>query len=572
LYDCDTTVQNRLSIAAVTAALLTLGAMALAALALSENATGVYAAIDHIWSDWPLHAAMARRFAEADPGAWLSSHPLIAGQRLTYPFGVNLASGLLMRAGVGFVPAMLAPTVLAIGAAFGLLYVFLRTVAVPAPWAAVGLALVAFSGGVGAVDYVSEAWQQSALQWPDRAYTRLTDYGWHTGNILVGLWVPQRAFAPGVTVALLGLLALLARLTVNGGRPSATLERVCGSRAARVRTVGIYAAAGLVGLLPLIHMHSALCVWGYAVVLTLSRPQRVRATLPLALLAGLVSVVVWGVHLRQGMEASRFLSWRPGFEAAGKGFLAWLLMWGRMWGPYLLVALTGAALVLRRPRHFADRPLAVGGIALFLIANLVQFQPVSWDNSKMFVWAYLGLLPAALSALERAWRRPHLRFFVVGALVAMTATGALDVAAYLRSAVVHPPQMWNAGDVAIAGRLRRETSPEAVFATSPSHNHPAMGLAGRSILVGFTPWVANFGVDPEPRVAALRTIFAGGEAALAAARLWRVDYVYLGPAERYEMNPDEAAMAAVFPRFFEEGGVAVFRVPAGSEVPAGEPP
>ena len=73
---------------------------------------GISVGHEHLWTDWPLHIAMLRRFSDCPPSAWLSDHPMIGGFPLRYPFVSALISGMLVRLGLSVPLAVTLPSLL----------------------------------------------------------------------------------------------------------------------------------------------------------------------------------------------------------------------------------------------------------------------------------------------------------------------------------------------------------------------------------------------------------------------------------------------------------------------------
>ena len=92
-------------------------------------------------------------------------------------------------------------------------------------------------------------------------------------------------------------------------------------------------------------------------------------------------------------------------------------MWWLLWGMALPAAIAGAFLERRGPFLW-------GGGLLFILANLILFQPISWDNSKIFLWAYFGLSGCMAQSLRRLWARgPLVRPFALVLSFWLTVTG-----------------------------------------------------------------------------------------------------------------------------------------------------
>lgn len=531
---------------AVLALLLSWGALELwlqhNALALRDD--GVWAGHLNIWSDWPLHLAMAGMFADRSPADWFADHPMFAGGALHYPFAVNLLSGLLMRAGLGLDWAMSLPTLVAGFVTPLLLYALFYAALQRRGAALLAVSLFFLGSGFGGFDYLAElmrSGQWSALAYPAREVSRLDVYDWYSGNVLTGMLLPQRAFVLGAPVALLSLLALIRGLHAAGP--------------ARYR-YGLIGGA-LAGLLPVVHVHSslALAMLGLGMALCHLRDWHVWAGY--ALVAGGIGAVLSLAFLQSGQ--TQYLRWAPGFSADG-GVAAWLLMWWRLWG--LALPLTLAALPLLRSAGPLLRALVLGGALCFVFANLVLVQPNRWDNSKIFLWAYLCWAPLWAAALAHLWNLPQRyvgRLVAAACLLLMTLTGALELTR-LANVARGSHMIANASDVQLAQQVRAQTSPTAVFLTDSAHNHPIMAFGARAILLGFTGWMANLGFDHTQREADVRRMYAGGAEAVALMAEYDVDYVVIGPAERHRFAADDAWFGAHYPARFSNGEYRIYAV------------
>ncbi|MEQ1439976.1 acyltransferase [Fontimonas sp. SYSU GA230001] len=512
--------------------------------ALQIRDDGIWAGHLNIWSDWPLHIAMATGFADRAPAQWLSSHPMFAHGPLIYPFGVNLLSGLLMRLGLGLDWAMTLPTFVAAVLTPWLLYAVFVQGLRSRRWALVAVALFYLGSGLGGVSFLWDSLSHDrwdALAYPPVEVSRMDRYDWYSGNVLTGMLLPQRAFVFGFPVALMSLLCLL--LAVQ----------------ARVRRPRLWALGGglLAGLMPLLHTHSFIALgWlGIAVALIYRRQWKVWSIYAGA--AAVLGLALMLLFLRNGQGLPNHLRWAPGFAAPG-GLLSWLWMWWQLWGlaiPALLIGLWS----LRRDDALAWT-LFGGGLLCFVFANLVLVQPNRWDNSKLFLWTYFCWAPLWAAALRMLWRGAGMRRVVALTLaLALTVTGAVEV---WRLARVDRGsyRISSAQEVALAQTVRRETSADAVFLTQPSHNHPIMVWAGRSIFLGFTGWIANLGFDYRPRETDLRRMYAGAPDAAQLLREHGIDYVYVGRDERASQRINEAWLQARYPVAFASGDIRIYAV------------
>ena len=514
--------------------------------ALSLDDNGAWAGHLNIWSDWPLHLAISGFFADRPPTEWLSDHPMFAGEPLHYPFVVNLLSGLLLRVGVDIDAAMTLPVMVAACATPLVLFLLFRETLRDDALAVGAVSLLFLGSGLGGFSYLAQtldAGDWAGLLYPAIEVSRLDRYDWYSGNVLTGMLVPQRAFVLGLPVAALSLWLFVR-----------ALER--GSARAAI------AGGALAGLLPIVHTHSYLALALICAPFTALHLRAWRIWLPYGALAALLGAVLVRCFLAIG--DTQHLRWDPGFSAPA-GFISWVMMWLRLWG--LAIPLALIALPLLRGRSRSMWAMAIGGALCFGFANLFLVQPNRWDNSKIFLWTYLCWAPLWALLIAHLWRQPQAgtgRLLALGLALAMTFTGLLEV---MRLAnVEHSRTMIaNAQDVQLAREVRTSTPPRAVFLTDTTHNHPVMAFGARPIFLGFTGWMANFGFDHRVRDAHLRRMFAGGAEAEVLLQRYGIDFVVVGPGER-RLGVDEAWLSEHHALRFSNRDYRIYEV--GSPGPA----
>jgi uncharacterized membrane protein len=132
----------------------------------------------------------------------------------------------------------------------------------------------------------------------------------------------------------------------------------------------------------------------------------------------------------------------------------------------------------------------------------------------------------------------------------------------------------NPAELAAAAWIRRNTAPDALVLEGKGASYRAnfsrmSTLTGRPTLLGWdghqSQWRGSqYGLMAAGRPEALEAIYASGLASQVAAMLdaWAIDYVYIGPSERwqYGITPaSEAAIAEEMDLVFEDGDVRIYR-------------
>lgn len=486
------------------------------------DSEGVWVGQEHLWSDWPWHLSMTRHFANAPLDA-LRNHPLIAGEPLRYPFALAALSGGLVRLGLPLTVGFLLPVLVLWFLLLWGMYRFWSAL-LGRPWLALlPIFLFFLSAGPGGLQWLIDLRLRGidALLAPPREYGRVEGYEWYAGNFLVGMLLPQRAFLPGMTLTVWLLAALLGPLS-------------------RRSLVGLGLAAGC---LPVVHVHSLLALLVFGACL---RPWRRKELLCLVPGAGLALLLAY-LFLKPSVPYPGFVSLRFGYQAAHH-LPSWPVMWWRFWGIALPAALAGLVFLPRGP--LLQLSLAAWG--LFFLGNVVLFQPIAWDNSKVFLWVYFALCGTLAQLLAHFWQQRVVGKGVALVLVgALTLTGAAELIRLQRTDRFRL-QILSSQDSRLAEILADQTPPRATFLTAMDISNAPL-WAGRSIFLGFGGWMPNFGFDHRTREADLKRMFTGAPGAEALLARYRIDYVWIGPAERSNFQADARWYAARFPLVLQQG-------------------
>jgi len=224
--------------------------------------------------------------------------------------------------------------------------------------------------------------------------------------------------------------------------------------------------------------------------------------------------------------------------------------------PLLLLALL-SPLALRGRARLLIAPFSL----VFIVANLVKFQPWDWDNSKLLVFWYLASAVAVGAMLVRFWRSQA--FGAIGASViwlSLVASGVLSLMQFL------PPQgpsyVWfTAEEIQLAADVRRLTPAKAVFVTGEQPNNPIADLAGRSVLMSYPGWLWSYGINYNQREADLSRIYSGDAAALELLHRYHVAYVVIGPDERSTLHANVDYFNAGFQLALHTANYEIYAVP-----------
>ena len=507
---------------------------------------GLYAGWVNVWGDWAAHLSYATSFGYGSN--FNLEMPLLAGAKFSYPFLADWFSGMLMKIGIDMILAMLVPSlVLSMLLVASLLKLGEKIVGGLRGGIIVSL-LFLFNGGLGFWWFIKDAQNAGLVETLSRLpreYThleKLSNIEWI--NIISSQVIPQRGFLMGFPIALVVYYLLWQAFE------------------SRKKVKGLFWAGVLTGVLPLIQAHSFVLVgWvaGWLMVMEVIRKKKISIQLikewswfwlPMVLI-GLPQVLYfYGGSL--GQEG--FISWQPGWMAYKDGSnIIWF--WVKNLGFSLGLAVVGMRLASNKLRKFS---LPFWG--LFLIANLWIFQPWKWDNTKIFThWYLVACILGAVAVVKGLTNKNRLVKGLVGVVLCLSLwSGFLDAVRLTQYKNLRL-RFFDNQELMLADWVKKNTDEKARFLTAGNHDHWVPVLTGRKIVLGFKGWLWTYGLDYSNHERAVDQMFEGKGETLGALEDYEVDYVVIGPKEKYE-GINQEYYEDNFKVVYKLGGTRIFKV------------
>lgn len=273
--------------------------------------------------------------------------------------------------------------------------------------------------------------------------------------------------------------------------------------------------------------------------------------------AAWVLVALPQLFLQQGGGAGAlaFIRIQPGWVMED---VAWPIFWLKQLGLFIPLVLLALALPRLVPRD--SYRLLVAFMSIFLVANVVVFQPWDWDNHKVLVYWFLASCILVASLLVWAWRRYGVlaRGLIAIGVASMLMSGVLEDVNQLLGRDSY--SLFNADDIRVAIRVRDETPKDAVFVTGTQNNHPVPVLSGRRVVMGYWGWLFAEGLPWQEREADLRAIYAFTADAERLLAKYGVDFVVVGPSELERMDANVEAFRNAYPAVITTATYEVFAI------------
>lgn len=484
---------------------------------------GAYHTGQSCYGDMAMHLGFIKNIAVT--GQFPPLYPLLAGEnRFGYPFLCECVSSVFLVLGSGLRFAYILPMLPAFVAVYLMFWQLARHVLGSAGKACLAFWLFFMGSGFGFVYFLKD--KDTFLSIFTGFYTTPTNDTAHNViwvNPLADLLIPQRA-------TLFGWCLLFAALYL--------LWRFCMENRPRLWLP----LAVLVLPLPLMQTHSALalvlCCLVCGVYTLVHRPRVRTVLLPwlwLALVCGIVwAAQMWGTVFAQSVDGQHMLrlhlNWVNNTGTGLKDNYFWFYI--KNIGVVYLLLIPAFFHADRRQRWFYG-----GGVVIWALAEMVVFQPNTYDNNKLlFVWHGLGCILVA-GLLCDWFGRLRARWLGAAGLAAVCFLGMFGSVLTLGREAVSDYQQWSAAAIRMAGYVDEHAEANALFLTSDDHLTPVFSLAGRQIVCGSASFVYYHGMAYSDEYNAMVSLYEMPDEVTLQA--WGVDYVLFDGAVYARFQADE---------------------------------
>lgn len=436
--------------------------------ALFEGSNGLETGGGGMYGDTALHAAYTSRLAT---GEFPIQNPLFAEKILVYPLANDLLSATLSIFGVSFNMAFALPQIIFLVAFLSFFYKIVRKFTSNFGFV-IALLILLLGWGVGIFYFLNE-WRFTGgniWQFLSKDYTDIAQYNLYFHNILTGLILPERSFLPGLV---LGLWMFLNFVEYFESRNKKYLI-----------INGI-----ILGSLPFWHTHTFIFFSITALIFALwsifkNGLFKSLKDFALMVFVSFIFAIPFLYLFLSNHSLGNFihltLGWQNGEENI---FIFWLR------NSFLIIPLSIIGLRFVKKE---DRIFFAPTFVIFLLANLIIFQPWEWDNIKLISWSFLFFSILVSVGLAEIYKKNlFLKLFVGLIILISSLSGILSIGLQLKNKYV----LYDRGDIELAAWAKTNTKVDEVFVVDPVPNNPISGLAGRLVYIGYPGHLWVHGID-----------------------------------------------------------------------------
>jgi len=511
------------------------------------NKQGAYYSGGGAYGDLALHSTLIHFFG-LQPNLDLTS-PIYAQQPTAYPFMIDFIAGQLLRSGWSLQLSLIITNLPIMIALILLIYVVIKANKRSTRAWNITLLLFLLNGGVG-IAYFFQDWQKSNLNLfhfllnQPFEYAHLADKNLRWSNIITDYLLPQRGMVVGLAIFALFLVLFF---QINRNNKISLKKSLAGMSI-------------LIGLSPWWHIHTyitLLPLFGWSLLWW--RHQRKLSTKDIVLLilpAVILSIPQLYWQFTNTMN-TKFMHFQPGWMKGNQHFI---LFWIKNMGLEIFIWLGSICIAYKqiKQKKRCDFFLLIFPlIILFILTNLIIFQPHDYDNMKFMLFSYLGVCVVTALWLDKNW--PKKNILKIIAIVLITFTISTGFVSVIREMTLSW-KIANQSSIMIATKIKQKTNPEGIFLTSDEHNHPVSMLAGRKILLGYRGWLWTHGIDYSQTVTDIELMFAGTPRTLDLLKKYRIKYIYIGENERKKWQANLEFFDQHFPKIISDPNVSIYQV------------
>jgi hypothetical protein len=282
-----------------------------------------------------------------------------------------------------------------------------------------------------------------------------------------------------------------------------------------------------------------------------------------------INWVIFGVIVF-ALALPQLIGWTFSQTSGNESFLNFKFNWVNEKDPYLwfylknwgITALFAVPTVLWASKD--NKKLLAGCALIFVIAELILFQPNAYDNNKLFFIVYMILVMLMSGWLLSMWdAMKQVRgraYFAVIVIFAGIFSGTLTIGREFASGGAY--QTFSEDDIEMAEYIKDNTPTDTVFLTGTGHLNPVCVLAGRTIYLGSSLYVYFHGLGNEyySRKSKLEAAYSGSyENMKKFCEENGIEYIYVGKTEKSELKPN-SEMLSQLEKVYSVGSDTLYKV------------
>lgn len=206
------------------------------------------------------------------------------------------------------------------------------------------------------------------------------------------------------------------------------------------------------------------------------------------------------------------------------------------------------------------RNITLSALSIFILAELIQFQPNAYDNNKLIYYSFMIILIPTSMLLIKIYDLlkgiPARAFLAIFFIFTCTFSGALS----LTRECLSQYQAYDSDSIALAEYIENNTAKDSMFITANNHLNAVSSLAGRRILCGPDLWLYFHGIDTNARKARIKSFYNNPSKSDSLISDFNVNYILYSYNEEYAYNADKTKLDNEFTKVYFNNKYTLYKV------------
>ena len=162
-------------------------------------------------------------------------------------------------------------------------------------------------------------------------------------------------------------------------------------------------------------------------------------------------------------------------------------------------------------------------ILIFIISNIIKFQPNWWDNTKVWVWILFFMSLFISAFFIHFWKKSIIMKVIVSMLFlsSVVSNGYITISPFFQKETI----IFSAEELERAKTFQSEVPAEALV-LADDYFHLFIGpLTPNQLFMGYDGWITSYGIDTGKKKRIRREIYTGGPLAKKYIEEEKIDYI-----------------------------------------------
>jgi hypothetical protein len=199
---------------------------------------------------------------------------------------------------------------------------------------------------------------------------------------------------------------------------------------------------------------------------------------------------------------------------------------------------------------------------LFLVVQIIQFQPWDFDNNKLLVYFQFFAIPIIMFVILNIFkRRKAIGIFVAIVFITLSLfSGMIDMIPRLAMTQYTLPIIFAVDAQSMANYIKINIPQNELILTGTDHRNPVDALAGRPVLVGYPGWLWSRGINYSERESEVSNFYAYPSINSPIINEFNIHYVLLDNQTIADFKANKQIFDKNFTLIYQAGQYTLYKI------------